>query len=164
MVKRDLKIAKALPNTTVPSGVVDVGVAGKHGVEYFGMLPAKVTIPSGTSLQFRMTKGSYEVHTATFGPGNPDTEPDSYLGTIAGSFEGAPVIDPRGIYPSEAPTTTATLTPALHGNGFWNSGVLDATRATKQIPSSGTLRFDSPGTYEYFCLIHSNMHGTITVK
>ena len=164
MVKRDLKIAEALPKTTVPSGVVDVGVAGKHGVEYFGMVPAKVTVPPGTSLQFRMTQGSFEVHTASFGPGNPMTEPDSYLGTIAGSFEGAPVIDPRGIYPSEAPTTTATLTPALHGNGFWNSGVMDTVTGS-QPPESNSVTFGAvPGTYPYYCLIHPFMRGEVVVQ
>jgi plastocyanin len=166
---RDLKIAKSLPKSNVPAGVVDVGVAGKHGVEYFGMLPAKVTIPSGSALQFRMTKGSYEAHTATFGPGNPETEPDSYLGKLASTFE-APVVDPRAVYPSEPPTTTATLTPSLHGNGFWNSGVMD-TLAGSPPPGNNSVRFGEtsgvyrvPGTYTYYCLIHPFMKGEVVVQ
>lgn len=162
-VARDLKIAKALPKSNVPAGVVDVGVAGKHGVEFFGMSPAKVTIGVGQSLQFRMTKGSFEVHTATFGPGDPETEPDSYLGQIAKSFEGAPTIDPRGIYPSEAPSTTATLNPLLHGNGFWNSGVMD-TVAGSAPPGNNTVTFGAPGTYTYHCLIHPFMKGEVVVQ
>jgi plastocyanin len=167
--KRDLKIAKALPKRQVPAGVVDVGVAGKHGVEYYGMLPATVTIPSGTALQFRMTKGSFEAHTATFGPGNPETEPDSYLGKLSASFQ-APVVDPRALYPSEVPSTTGVLTPSLHGNGFWNSGVMDTTAASPP-PSNNTVKFGEssgiyhvPGTYKFYCLIHPFMTGEIVVQ
>jgi plastocyanin len=160
---RDLKIATALPKSIVPAGVVDVGVAGRHGVEFFGMSPAKLTISAGQSLQFRMTKGSFEAHTATFGPGDPNTEPDSYLGQIAKSFEGAPTIDPRGVYPSEPPTTTGTLTPLLHGNGFWNSGVMD-TVAGSPPPDNNTVTFGAPGTYKFYCMIHPNMSGEIDVQ
>jgi plastocyanin len=161
--KRDLKIAKALPKANVPAGVVDVGVAGKHGVEYFGMLPAKVTVSPGQSLQFRMTKGSFEDHTATFGPGDPETEPDSYQGKLASSFE-APVVDPRALYPSEPPSTTGSLTPALHGNGFWNSGVMD-TVAGSIPPGNNTVQFGAvPGTYTYYCLIHPFMKGQVVVQ
>jgi plastocyanin len=167
--KRDLKIAKRLPGTNVPAGTVDVGVAGKHGVEFYGMLPAKVTIPSGTSLQFRMSKGSFEDHTATTGPGNPETEPSSYLGQIAASFAGAQ-LDQRGVYPSEAPSTTATLTPSLHGNGFWNSGVMD-TAAGNPLPGANTVKFGEPtgvyhvpGTYTFYCMIHPFMKVDVVVQ
>jgi plastocyanin len=161
-IKRDLKIAKGLTKTVVPAGTVDVGAAGPHGVEYFGMLPAKVTVAPGSTVQFRMSPGSYEDHTATFGPGNPETQPTSYLGAIAASFQ-APVIDPRGAYPSEAPATTATLTPALHGNGFWNSGLLDTAQATPP-PAFNSVKFGTPGTYDYYCLIHPFMHGQVVVQ
>jgi plastocyanin len=166
-VARDLKIAKALPKKQVPAGTVDVGVAGPHGVEYFGMLPAKVTVSAGQALNFRMTKGSVEVHTATFGPGNPESEPNSYLGTLAKSFEGN--LDQRAVYPSEAPATTSTLTPALHGNGFWNSGVMDLSPATPS-PSQNSVRFGNPApyalprTYSYYCLVHPFMKGEVTVQ
>jgi plastocyanin len=168
-IARDLKIAKALPKTKVPAGVVDLGVGGAHGVEYFGMLPAKVTVASGTTLQFRMTKGSFEAHTATFGPGDPMTQPDSYVGTLAKSFEG-PALDQRAVYPSDAPGTLATLTPALHGNGFWNSGVLDTSPKSPQ-PLASSVQFGAasgeykvPGTYTYYCLIHPFMKGEVVVR
>jgi plastocyanin len=166
-VARDLKIAKALPKKQVPAGTVDVGVAGPHGVEYFGMLPAKVTVSAGQALNFRMTKGSFEVHTATFGPGNPESEPNSYLGTLAKSFEGN--LDQRAAYPSEPPAATSTLTPALHGNGFWNSGVMDLSPATL-APSQNSVRFGNqapytlPRTYSYYCLVHPFMKGEVTVQ
>jgi plastocyanin len=161
-VKRDLKIAKGLAKRVVPAGTVDLGVAGRHGVEYFGMLPGTINVNRGTTLRFRMTQGSYEAHTATFGPGNPETEPTSYLGVLTKSFE-SPVIDARALYPSERPGTPASLTKTLHGNGFWNSGVLDSTAASVP-PDANSVKFDTAGSYTYYCLIHPFMKGTVVVK
>jgi plastocyanin len=161
-ITRDLKLAAigakqkpASPNT------VDVGSASGHGVEYFGFLPGNLTIAKGTTLTFQMPKGSVETHTATFGPGDPEMDPNSYLGKLAGSFEG-PAPDPIGLYPSDPPGTPASLTSTSHGNGFWNSGALDAITGTPP-PASNSVRFDEPGTYNYYCLIHPFMHGVITV-
>jgi len=161
-VAKALAVAKAAPKTKPPAGVIDVGVAGKGGVEYFGMVPAKSTVPVGTTLTFRMSPGTYDDHTATFGPGDPEKEPTSYLGKISKSFEGA-TLDQTGVYPSEAPGTTATLVPTLHGNGFWNSGVMDGSSATP-LPSSSKVTFGAPGTYNFLCLIHPFMKGTVVVQ
>ena len=160
--KRDLKIAKGLATTKVPAGTVEVGVAGKHGVELYGILPAKSTVAAGQSLEFRSTTGSYELHTATTGPGNPETEPDSYLGQIAKSFEGEK-IDQRGLYPSETPGTTAPLSPLLHGNGFWSTGVMDAV-AGNPVAGSNSVTFGAPGTYHFYCMIHPFMTTEVTVQ
>jgi plastocyanin len=160
-IKRDLKIAKGLATRTVPAGTVDVGEAGAHGVEYFGMLPGTLRVPAGTTVKFRMTQGSFEDHTATFGPGSID-DPKSYIGAIASSFEGA-ALDQRGVYPSERPGTIATYGPGLHGNGFWNTGVIDASNSTP-LPESGSVTFGTRGTYNYYCLIHPFMHGQVVVQ
>jgi plastocyanin len=161
MIARDTRIARRLARKTVPAGVVDVGEAGPHGVEYFGLLPRRVTVPVGTTLSFRMTSGSYEAHTATTGPGNPAREPQSYLGLLTASFE-SPSFSPLGVYPSDPPGAPASLTPQLHGNGFWNSGVMDRAAASP-LPAQNSVRFAAPGTYEFYCLIHPTMHGTVTV-
>ena len=62
---------------------VSVGASGAGGVEYFGFFPANKSVKVGTTVTFRMSSKSFEVHTATTGPGNPETEPTSYLGAIA---------------------------------------------------------------------------------
>ena len=159
---RSLKAAKQLPKATRPANTVNVGVAGRHGEEFFGFVPNAMTIPTGTTLNFRMSPGSYDVHTATTGPGNPEQDETSYLGEIAAGFN-SPVFDPRGVYPSEQPPATGTLTPALHGNGFWNTGVMD-TAAGTPLPASNSVTFGAPGTYEFYCLIHPFMHATVTVQ
>jgi plastocyanin len=154
-----LKAAKGLADTKPGANTVDLGVAGKGGVEYFGMAPSNLTVAPGTTVKFQMTKGSYEAHTATFGPGNIE-DPASYLGGIAASFE-SPAIDPKGTYPSDV--TPVSISPTLHGNGFWSSGVLDAASASP-LPGSSSVTFNTPGSYKYYCLIHPFMVGTVTVQ
>ncbi len=161
-VAASVKTSKQLPKATPPANTINVGVAGKGGEEFFGFVPDKVTVPTGTTLAFRMSPGSYDVHTATTGPGNPETEPNSYLGQIAASFQ-SPIFDPRAVYPSEPPPAVGTLTPLLHGNGFWNSAVMD-TAAGTPLPSSNSVTFGAPGSYDFYCMIHPFMKATVTVQ
>ena len=156
-----LKRAKKLPSTKPPANTAYLGASAKGGVEYFGMVPATLTVPVGTTVRFAMSPRSYETHTATFGPGNPD-DPNSYLGAIVASFQGPGPFDPRAVYPSE-PGTTATYTSTLHGNGFWNSGALDASPLTA-LPAFNTVTFGAAGTYAYICAIHPFMRGTVVVQ
>jgi plastocyanin len=162
-VAASLKVAKELPKTKAPAGTIEVGVAGPNGEEFFGMVPNAVTVPTGTTLTFRMSPRSYDVHTATAGQGNPEQDPNSYLGQLAKTFEDGRVFDPRSVYMSEPPATTGTLTPLLHGNGFWNSGVLDNSAASP-LPASNSVTFGAPGTYDFYCLIHPFMKATVTVQ
>lgn len=158
-----LKTAKGLAATKPPANTVSVGGAGKGGVESYGFFPANLTVPTGTTVTFTMPAGSNEVHTATTGPGNPESDPKSYLGTLAASLNG-PAFDSAAVYPSDKPGAPAALTPTLHGNGFWNSGAMDTSSATPQLASSNKVTFAAPGTYQFFCMIHPFMHGTVTVK
>jgi plastocyanin len=156
-ISQALKRAKKLPSIKPPANTAYVGGSANGGVEYFGMLPATLTVPVNTTVTFSTSPRSYETHTATFGPG-PRTDPTSYLGQIAASFP----VDPRGAYPSDAPGAPVTFTSALHGNGFWNSGALDRASATPQL-ASATVRFGAAGTYDYYCLLHAAMHGRVIV-
>jgi plastocyanin len=64
------------------------------------------------------------------------------------------------------PTEPASLTKTSHGNGFWNSGVL-APPARNPFPafiaSKRAVTFDQAGTYEVYCMVHPQMHGTVVV-
>ena len=158
-----LATAKKLPKTQVPANTIDVGAAGKHGEELFAFVPDALTVPVGTSVTFRMHPASYDIHTATAGPGNPMTEPDSYLGQLAKKFAEEPVPPGQAVYRSEPPATQATLSPALHGNGFWNSGLMD-TSAGSPIASSDSVKFGAPGAYDFYCMVHPFMHARVTVQ
>jgi plastocyanin len=165
-VKRDLRQARKLvARTSVPARTLDVGASsGRSHVEYYGMLPGSLTVKRGTTLTFRMGPKVTDVHTAAFGTDDPGAQPPGagYLTTLAKTFEGAGPFDPRAVWPSDPPGVTAALSPTTHGNGFWNSGVMDTVKGGP-LPPSGKLTFNTPGTYRYYCLIHTNMVGTITV-
>lgn len=161
-IARDTKTAKALTHTTVAPGNISVGASGKGGVELYAMLPATQTVAVGTALKLSMSALTLEDHTTTFGPGDPEHDPGSYLGRLAASFN-SPVFAPEAVYPSQPPGTTAGLSPTLHGNGFWNSGVMDASTATP-LPSSNSVTFTTPGTYTFYCLIHPFMKGVVVVQ
>jgi plastocyanin len=149
-------VSKSFAKLKPPANTVYVGAAGKGGVELFGFAPSKLTVPVGTTVTFTIPSGSFETHTATTGPGDPNKQPKSYLGAIASGQD-----DPRLPYPSDPPT--AALTPLLHGNGFWNSGAMDALSASP-LPNASKVTFAAAGTYEFYCLIHPFMHGTITAQ
>jgi plastocyanin len=161
-VARGLAIAKTLKGTTPPAGTVYVGAAGPSGVEFYDFFPKAQTVPVGATLTFQSSARSHEAHTATTGPGDPD-KATSYVGRLAATFQQA-VFDSQAVYPSEAPSASpAGLTPGLHGNGFWNSGMLDAIGPTP-LPDRKAVRFAAPGTYRFVCLIHTFMSTTITVQ
>jgi plastocyanin len=163
-VATTLATAKALSRTppAPPANTVDVGEQGKGHVSLFAFVPSTLTVPTGTTVTFRM-RASTEIHTATVGPGNPENQPQSYLGQIEAGLQG-PGLDPRGVFPSEPPGALAGLTPVLHGNGFWNSGALDQDPATTTVPPRNAVNFAAPGVYQVFCMIHPFMHATVTVQ
>jgi plastocyanin len=161
-VSKALKTAKQLAARKAPKNRVDLGRHGADGTEILAFLPGSTSVKVGESVTFAMDAKSFEVHTATTGPGDI-MNPSSYLGGIAAAFE-SPVFPPVGTYASEAPTAgTTTYTPALHGNGYWNSGLLDDLSQTP-FGKQSTVTFGQAGTYTFYCLIHPFMKGTVTVS
>ncbi len=160
-VARALAVAKTFKSASAPANTVNVGLAGRGGVSFFGFSPSALTVPVGTTVTFRMRSGDFETHTVTAGPGNPE-QPASYLGKLAASLE-SPAAAQEALYPSDLPTAPAALTPALHGNGFWNSGGMDAVAASP-LGGQSRVTFASAGTYDIHCLIHPFMHATIKAQ
>jgi plastocyanin len=168
-----LASAKQFPHRTAPTGTVLVGALGKGNVQYYGFVGPTAPISVGTTLTFQMSNGPLDPHTATTDTavsGAPNAGPPNfvlpspYLQGLVKTFEGLGPFDPTSIFPSDpAGGTPASLSPQLHGNGFWNTGVLD-TEKSSSLPSSGAVRFDAPGTYKFYCLIHPFMELTVTVQ
>ena len=150
-----IKKAVKLPKIKQPANTVSLGESTSDGVELYAMFPASLTVNRGTTVTFRMSSHSEEIHTATFGP-------IGYLKQLGKSFQSLS-FSPIATYASD-PTQPLTLAPTSHGNGFANTGVLDSDPSTTQIGPSSKIDFTTPGTYHYVCLVHPFMHGTIIVK
>jgi len=145
-----------------PSGLQNTIQAGHDkagGVTLFKFFPANAVVKAGDTLTLQMPPSSSEVHSFTFGPSNGQ---DQYVDQIAQTLLGL-VFNPIGVYPSEQPPAVSTYLPTMHGNGFWNSGLLDSDELTP-LPASTQVRFGQPGTYTYLCLIHPFMQGQVTVN
>jgi plastocyanin len=168
-ISRAFGVAKTRYAIQPPANTVYVGSAGKYGVEYFGYDPQVLNVPVGTTVTFQMTKGSFENHTATVaGAENADPEKvdNSYLGLIAQSFFDPAGFLPQGVWTSDNPANgPAVLTKSSHGNGFWNSGVLDVLSSTPDtlIPDRRQVTFGQAGTYDFYCMVHPQMHGQVVV-
>jgi plastocyanin len=162
-IARDRKVAvKIHKHHPLPADTVSAGYAGKHGVEIFTFVPNTLRIPVGTTVTFRISPQTTESHTATTGVGNPEVDPDTTLGQIAASFF-APTFDSRGAYPSESPFAgVGTVNKSSHGEGFWSSGVLDNQKDTLS-PTSSQVTFTQAGTYDFWCMVHPQMHGRVVV-
>jgi plastocyanin len=153
----DLLAAKKLASTKIAANHVSLGLSSPAGVELFAMFPATLTVKAGTVVTFSMSLNSREVHTAAFGT-------KSYLKGLADSVA-SPNFDQQALFPSSDPALgPIPLAPSSHGNGFANTGALDRDPATTTLPPSGQIKFTTPGTYHYVCLIHPFMHGTVIVK
>jgi plastocyanin len=152
-IKAEVKAAIAASKTKIPADTISLGLT-KPGIELFNMFPATLSVKIGTTVTFAMSKNSYEVHTATFGPAK-------YVQALAKRFAGSVVLPGQVLVPSDPGPLVATLTS--HGNGFSNTGALDQDAATP-LPSSAKITFTQAGTYHFICLVHPFMHGTIVVK
>ena len=153
-VTGDVKTAVKISRHKPPAHTVDLGQSAADGVELYAMFPSTLTVKAGTRVTFSMSADTRETHTATFGP-------KSYLKPLANSFN-SPAFSPIATYPS-APSSIV-LTPASHGNGFANTGVLDRDSRDMPLPASRNIDFKIPGVYHFQCLIHPFMRGTIIVK
>jgi plastocyanin len=159
---RDIRTVKRLQEFDGPAGN-EVRLGNDAGAPHvLRIFPAQKTVPVGTTVNFAMPARSSEAHTATFGPAPLLQE---LARTLIGPAPGSPMtllLDPRTGYPSDPPPLPP-FAPTAHGNGFLNTGILDADPASPN-PSSASVTFAAPGTYAYICVLHpEEMRATITV-
>jgi plastocyanin len=128
--------------TTVAMGV-SLPAAGSK----LAFLPGNVTIRRGDIVSFFMAD-VYEIHTVTFTSG---ATPPEFIEPVF-SVEGAP---PQLVIRANIAGAVGGTT--YRGEGYWNSGILTGGQST-------AVTFDAPpGRYEYLCLVHPFMKGTITI-
>lgn len=153
------RAAKALLNYTPPVYTV----TGGHDSGQIALLkffPSTLHVPIGGAVTFSV-HSSTEIHTFSFGPA-------AYLGKIANDGitpipnpHGPPTLrfNPLSALPSDPPPLPS-YDGSAHGNGFLSTGTLGGD---PHAPTSATVRFTKAGTYNYICLIHDFMHGSIIV-
>ncbi len=158
-VKEAKKLAKGpkLAKSTVQGG------NDKSPVVQLRFFPSKIHVPVGGSVRFQV-KSRPEIHTFSFGPAN-------YLQNLANAFvtpepnaAGPPTLVFNGqvAFPSDTPPLPPPYDGTNHGNGFFSTGILDGDPRSPQ-PSATTVKFSKAGTYNFICLIHPFMHGTVVV-
>jgi len=162
--------ARKAANATVPADTVYVGNESKKA-SLLAFLPETRTVSAGTTVTF-LNHSPTEVHNMTWGPSGPG----EYVTTFQAAADqlptgpGAPNQFPAPfIYGTEAPDASGVFTYSgnEYGNGFFWSQLLDDQPGDPPagLPGSMRIRFDTPGTYSYFCAIHGkDMSGTIVVQ
>jgi plastocyanin len=153
-VKASTKLAKKLVAFEGPQGnVVRAGNDAK-GIAQIAFFPAKKTVKVGDTVRFEMSKSSMELHNVAFGP-KPYLDAKPFLG---------PTLNPFVVYRSDAPGTAVSFDGTNHGNGYFNTGLIDADKHSP-FPSSDSVTFTKAGTYTYYCAVHGNdMKGEIVVQ
>ena len=157
-VAATVKSAKHLAAQPPAGNVVRAGNDRKE-VAFFSFFPTTRKVAAGTSVRFEMSKDSTEIHNVVFGP-------EPFLAEAAATFisPGAQGIayDPLAVYASDPGALTHD--GANHGNGFLNTGLLDADPRTS-FPASKSVTFTKAGTYSFICTVHGpTMKGTIEVS
>jgi plastocyanin len=151
------KLAKQLAaGKGVPGGNTIRAGNDKKGIAAIAFFPAEKTVKVGQPVTFEMSRHSTEIHNVAFGP-------EAYVKELAAKLLGPQGLDPMTAYSSEPPGTPLVYDGATHGNGYFNTGILDPENATP-FPQSATVTFTKPGTYTYYCVVHgAEMKGTLTV-
>jgi plastocyanin len=137
------------PEPTAAAGPVTIQVeagAAEEPVFVRAFLPEDVTIRAGDSISWTAPAGE---HTVTF----------------LGEAEPFPLIVPEPASPADAVLNPRVVDPepnpradSFDGSFLYNSGTFGGDEG-----ESPTLTFPAPGTFEYQCLIHPQMSGTVSV-
>jgi plastocyanin len=164
-----VKRVKQLDEQAAPSGdVITTGPDAKTGEVLYRFTPAQKTVAVGQPVTLKMGDGTREMHTFTFFTDEKATKTlaENALGPLPGTGkDGPPVIgvDPLAALRSEPAGTTLKDDNSTHGNGYVNTGLLD-TDSSSPWPDQDQITFTKAGTYNFVCLLHPEMHGSITVQ
>jgi plastocyanin len=141
----------------VPVEGASAGIAagtGDAAVMVARFLPDRVTVKAGDAVSW-IWKDPGTPHTVTFLDGAP--APDLIVPRPQPGGPPLLELNPVVLHPSGDPTGYA--------GGQLSSGFVDPSEMPPGSPApTFTVRFDQPGTYQYVCLLHENMAGTIVVE
>jgi plastocyanin len=137
------------PHPTLAGQVWNVRVGdGGQGVAAATFFPGAITIHSGDTIHF-LAPDSWEPHTVTSIPDGVN-EPHPYVGRPP-----KVMTNPLAFYPSFGGSGVQSYDPSK----YYNSGFLfpgDQYNGT----DTADVSFSTPGTYTFFCLLHSGVDPT----
>jgi plastocyanin len=139
------------------AGKLQAGNDNRRGTAVFKFFGADGAFKVGDTVTMQMPARSSEVHSFTFGPSNGR---DQYVDQVAAAFVTSQ--DPRAVYPSDPPPVFTFSGAGQHGNGFFNTGLLDSDPATP-LPQSVQVKLGAAGQYSFICVVHPFMQATINV-
>ncbi len=154
---------------------------GKDIDQVVRFFPGAISIRAGDTVVWKTATD--EIHTVSFlGQGAlKDALPGSLIQNAAGEpgqmMPGLIAPMPNAKSPMDVMGNPMAFFPTrqqgapvehFSGQGFVSSGVMSQTNPASMPPGTPvndtfSLAFDKPGTYEYYCLIHPYMRGTVTV-
>lgn len=162
-------IVELKKNNRRPDAAGNVVEAGRdtNKTSLLAFFPAKKTVPAGTTVEFRMSSHTNEIHTVTFGSdavfakgGYAEKQENALLSPLPGTgTNGPPELGFPGpiVFPSDQGPLSFDGTQ--HG-GFESSGLI----GEKPQPTSAKFTFPKAGTYNFMCMIHPEMKGQIVVQ
>ena len=130
--------------------------------------PFDKTVSVGTTVTFSLSSMT-EIHIAAFGPA-------AYRDANENKFfqfpDGTAALNPMIFLPSDPPPGPSPRPPYTgtnHGNGWETTGLLnsetpDPTRPSTLGSPSINVTFTNAGNYQFECLIHPGMEGTVHVQ
>ena len=127
--------------------------ADKAAAEHEAMMAEKAAAEKAAAEKAAALPMSISIENAT-GSSTPGCEPDCFIPNAATVAIGGTV---TFVNSDTAPHTSTSGTPSDGPDGVWDSSLV--------MPgSSYDTTISSAGTYDYFCMVHPWMTGTITAK
>ena len=132
---------------------VAIQAAEEAAAEHEAMMAEKAAAEKAAAEKAAALPMSIAIENA-IGSSTPGCEPDCFIPNAATVAVGGTV---SFVNSDTAPHTSTSGTPADGPDGVWDSSLV--------MPgSSYDTTISSAGTYDYFCMVHPWMTGTITVK
>jgi len=160
-VTREVEVGAAatpLPPAEARLLTVLVG-AGTDTVAVNAFLPSRVTIRAGDTIMWELNHPE-EFHTTVF---LSDAKAPPVFVPVPGGGPRELQVNQELAFPTSGPTKPAEV---YDGTGFYTSGIMyNFPAGPPGVPPNYDLRltFSKPGTYEYLCVLHPPMKGTVTV-
>ena len=154
----DYVAAQAADKAAADKAAADKAAADKAAAEHEAMMAEKAAAEKAAAEKAAAEKAaalpmSISIENA-IGSSTPGCEPDCFIPNAATVAVGGTV---SFVNSDTAPHTSTSGTPADGPDGVWDSSLV--------MPgSSYDTTISSAGTYDYFCMVHPWMTGTITAK